>query len=44
MKNVPYHSTLNGIWIKMKNLLTGPSQGERARIRGSEYILIEILD
>ena len=32
-----YHSTPS-------ELLTGPSCGERACIRGSEYILFEILD
>ena len=29
---------------KLKLLLTGPSGGERVCIRGSEYILFEILD
>ena len=40
----PKQSTLSGIKIKLKKLLTEPSWDERARIRGSEYILFEILD
>ena len=38
------HSTLSGIEIELKKLSTGPSLGERACIRGSEYILFKILD
>ena len=33
-----------GFKQNLEKLLMGPSQGERASIRGSEYILFEILD
>ena len=38
------HSTPNGLSMKWKILLTRPSRGERACIRGSEYTLFRILE
>ena len=38
------HSILFGISIKLKNLSTGPAQGEWACITVSEYVMFEILD
>ena len=38
------HSTPNGLWIKLKMLSMGLSQGEKAGTKVSEYILFEILD
>ena len=37
------NSVARGINIKLKLLTKGPSQGDRAYIKGSEYILFEIL-
>ena len=41
---MPFHGLPSGLSMKLKNLSTRPSQGERARIKGSENILFEILN
>ena len=38
------HNAPSGLWMKLKILSTGPWQGERACIRGSEYTLFKILN
>jgi len=35
------HSTLSGIWVKLKELLMGPSRSEGACMGGSEYIFLK---
>ena len=41
-KRLSFHSSLSGFQTKLKLLSIGPSQGRRACIKGSKYILFEI--
>ena len=46
IQQIKTYSAQQAEWdlMKLKKLLTGPTLGERAFIRGSECILFEILD
>ena len=39
-----FHSMLRELWIELKKISMGPSQGERACIISSECMLFEVLD